>query len=223
MGRWDEQDSNVSTFNQDWTRFQGIAFFKIEPSIQMPFRSRQPFFARLDLGSTIERSGEAFEYTLVHMMHVLAADDVDVQVACEIVGQRLKELLEKPNIQGVDIARRRCDFVHHIRAPGEIENDAGQGLVHRQDKEAVPADAFLVAQGILDRGTQNDAEVFHRVMGVDFQVAFGLYREVKEAVLGEQRQHMIHKRNAGINTGFAFTVDDESEIDRGLASLAFFS
>ena len=50
----------------------------------------------------------------------------------------------------------------------------------------VADDGFAFAQRFGERQAQTDADVFDRVVGVDFQVAGCFYLEVKEPVDGER-------------------------------------
>ena len=52
----------------------------------------------------------------------------------------------------------------------------------------------LSPSGLLQRLAQADADVFHRVVLVDVQVAFGAHREIDRRVLGEERQHVVRRK-----------------------------
>ena len=57
-------------------------------------------------------------------------------------------------------------------------------------------------------------------MWIDVQIAFGLDREVDEAVLGEQGEHVIEETDAGGEVRLAGAVEIQRQLDRGLGSLA---
>ena len=45
----------------------------------------------------------------------------------------------------------------------------------------------------------DDADILHRVVFVDIDVAFGLDRQIEEAMLGQQLQHVIEEANPGVD------------------------
>ena len=65
-----------------------------------------------------------------------------------------------------------------------------------------------------------DAGVFDRVMLIDVQVARGPHLQVECAMLGEQRQHVIQKADAGGDICLAGAVDVERQLDIRLGSFA---
>ena len=83
-------------------------------------------------------------------------------------------------------------------------------LVHRQ-REAVATDATLVAQRLLERVAQHDADVLGGVVGVDVQVALGAHRDVDQAVARELLQHVVKETDAGLDIVFAGAI----EVDGG--------
>ncbi len=64
---------------------------------------------------------------------------------------------------------------------------------------AVPAYPRLVAQGLVQRRTQADADILHRVVVVDMGVALGGDLQVETAVLAEGFQHVGQERHGGFH------------------------
>ena len=58
---------------------------------------------------------------------------------------------------------------------------------------------FLSPSRLGDRLAQRDADIFHRVVRVDVQVALGVDVEVDHAVPRDLVQHVLEERQAGID------------------------
>ena len=63
---------------------------------------------------------------------------------------------------------------------------------------AVATDASLVER-LIQRLTQRDADVLNRVMGIDVQIARSPDRKVNQPVARNLIEHVIKKRQAGLN------------------------
>ena len=121
-----------------------------------------------------------------------------------------------------NVADRRAGEVHvedERRPAGEVDRDLGQGLVHRHDRPAVAVDAALVAECLLDRLAEDDADVFDGVVRIDLQIALGVDVEVDQAVPREQVEHVIEEPDAGLDAARAGAV----EIERQLGSWSLWS
>ncbi len=75
---------------------------------------------------------------------------------------------------------------------------------------------MLVAQRIFERLPQRQADVFNRVMIVDFEVALGLDLDVEKTVAAKGIEHVIEKRHAGFNGRLSGAVDIQRHLDIGL-------
>jgi hypothetical protein len=80
---------------------------------------------------------------------------------------------------------RGTSAFHEESPPAQVNRGRDECFVHRDRRVAVPPDARLVAERLLDRLPQADADILDRVVGVDVQVALRLHGEVDQAVLGE--------------------------------------
>ena len=86
-----------------------------------------------------------------------------------------------------------------------------QRLFHRQREVAVAANARLVAQRLLHRLPEGNADVFDRVVLIDVQIALGLDVQIDRRVLGQQRQHVVEKADAGRNLAVARSRRDSAQ------------
>src|SRR6266567_5294230 len=103
---------------------------------------------------------------------------------------------------GVEIAHAsgaNLDVVPEVRPPAQIDDNLRQSFVERTTRLAEAADAVLITQRIFEGLTQRQANVFHRVMKVDFEIAFGSNLNVKKTVAAKTIQHVVEERHAGFN------------------------
>ena len=85
---------------------------------------------------------------------------------------------------------------------------------------AVAAQALLVADRLIERLPQRDADVFHGVVRIDVQIALGENVDVQQAVPGDLIEHVIEKRQPGIELGLAAAVQIQLDADLGFQSVA---
>src|SRR3569623_1531686 len=86
---------------------------------------------------------------------------------------------------------------HEVRPARDVERDARQGLVHRREGAAVPADPALVAERIGDRLAERERAVLGGVMLVDMEIARDLQGHVDQRVAAELFDHVIEKADTG--------------------------
>ena len=103
-------------------------------------------------------------------------------------------------------------LVLQVRAAGDIQRAARQAFVHRQH-EAEAGDAALVAERLVQRFTQRQAGVFHRVVIVDIQIAFDVDLHAEAAVGGDLIQHVVEEADAGFDLAAAFAIQPDVDVD----------
>jgi hypothetical protein len=81
---------------------------------------------------------------------------------------------------------------------------------------SVSADPSLLPQSGAEGLAQSQTAVLHGVVRVHFQVAVAPQRQVQHRVPGEQRQHVIEKRDPGLDGRATAPVDLQLEPDPGL-------
>ncbi len=105
-------------------------------------------------------------------------------------------------------------FVHgHIRFAGE--------RIIRMKTVAVATDAAFVAEGGSYSLAERDAAIFNRVMRVHFQIAVAAQIQIHGGVLRKEREHVIKKRHAGSDLGFAFAIKIEADRNPGFFGVTF--
>ena len=85
---------------------------------------------------------------------------------------------------------------------------------------AVTADAFFVAERARERLAERDAAILDRVMRVHLEVAPAAQFQVHRRMFGEQREHVVEKRDAGFDRGFSPAIEVEADGDAGFPGIA---
>ena len=84
---------------------------------------------------------------------------------------------------------------------------------------AVAADAGFV-QRLIHGLANSDAEVFDGMVGVDFQIAFGLDSEVEHAVAGDLIEHVFEEGQTGVRLEAATAVEIQGNGNTGFLCVA---
>ena len=118
------------------------------------------------------------------------------------------------------LARDEVDLEHQKRPAGNVDRDAGQRLVHRQVDVGVARDALHVAERLLHRLAERDADILGRVVVIDVQVALGPHRDVDQRVARQLVEHVVEKADAGRDRRRAAAVEVDRDGDVGFLGLA---
>jgi len=143
-----------------------------------------------------------------------------VEIAREGIAKRPAKLLHEDEIEIADEHDRRGHVVHETGAAAQIDDHASQRFVHRQEKEAVAADAGLGAERLLERLAEHEPDILDRVVIIDGDIAFRGNLQIEQAMLRKQREHVIEKRDARIDLGRATAVHRQRQPDVGLGGRA---
>ena len=112
-------------------------------------------------------------------------------------GDGAEELLGQLGVEAGDRHRRQLGVEAAERAPGDVDRALAERLVHRHHGVAVAADPGAVAERLVERLAERDADVLDRVVGAGLEVALGLDREPEAAVAAEQLEHVVEEADAG--------------------------
>src|SRR5277367_2531790 len=157
-------------------------------------RARQP---RLATRRMVHRARQRLEGRLDNVMRVAAADQVEVQVHSDFVGQRLHKVVHQLGLEVADALLADGDVVSQVRAAADIDNRSADGLVERYGRLAEALDSGAIAKRLAKGPAYYDADVLDRVMVVYVQIAAGLDLQIEKSVAREALEHVIEERHAG--------------------------
>jgi len=191
------------------------------PRLEHFFRARNADHAWIDLRCSVHGAGQTFENRFRHVVGIFAITNFNVDVCKQSIGKAAHEFFHQLEVKSdadrVDTFRGE---VNDERSAAEINRDLRQRFVHRKQKETVAGDAHFASQSLTEAGTEHDADIFHRVMEVDFNVTFGANFEIKKTMLGEKRQHVIKKWHPGLDVGTAISIHGQFHVDVGFGGFA---
>jgi len=200
--------------------------------------------ARVALAGKIHRLGERLEQRLDDMVRFVPVKQFQMEIAPGLVGEGLKKFARQTETEraGHVLPFFRCrDLLvgqatqaapDEAGSPAEINHAAGEALVHRHASlageriarmkaRAVTPDALLLAQRPGKRLPEDDAAILDRVVGVHRQIAPATERQIHDGVFGKQGEHVIEKRDAGLDGRLARSVNVQLDRDASFLRRAF--
>ena len=95
----------------------------------------------------------------------MPASTVTCSVSFALRGDRAQELLGQLVVVVADRAGRELSLEHQQPAAGDVDRAGCARLVHRHRRAAVARDPGAVAERVVERLADADADVLDRVMG----------------------------------------------------------
>jgi hypothetical protein len=187
--------------------------------LKAPFGARNPLDARVELARLVDGAGEAFEDGLGHVVGVAAVEDLGVEIAAGVDGEGAQEFLDELEGEEADRGDVSGSAILEVGAPGEIDDDARQGLVHGEIGVAVAADAALIAEGAGEGLAEDDSRILDGVVQVDLDIAIGIHLQIDQPMAGEEDEHVVEERDLRADAALAGAVDREIEPDPGFAGI----
>src|SRR3989442_2940624 len=183
-------------------------------------RRQDPGDARVVARGLRERAADRLEHGLGDVVQVVAVVHGDVQRDLRVEREGAEELLQQVAVEVRDAPARHRHAEDEERPPGDVHRRRDERLVHRNAGGAEAHDALLVAERLLERLAEHDADVLDGVVLVDLDVALRLEGEVDEAMLGERLEHVAEERNRRLHLRGAGAVQPQRERDLRLLRLA---
>ena len=141
------------------------------------------------------------------MMRVSTAKVVDVKGYGGMVHETLEEFLEQIHIKIPDVATFERYMKFEARSPRKIDYNSRKSLIQRDIGVAVAANALLIACRLRYSLPEGNANIFHRMMGIDVQIPFCLNTQIDKPVPRHLIQHMVQKRHTGVETRASGTIE----------------
>jgi len=171
-------------------------------------------------------------------MGLVAVKQFEMQVAAGLIGEALEKFTCEAEAKR---AGHVLDFFgwgdaflgkliqtapHEVRPPAEINDAARETFIHRHvglagkwifrmKTGAVTPEAAFVAERASKCLAEGEAAVFDGVVRVHFQIAGAAEFQIHDGVFGEERQHVVKKRDAGSDSRFAAAIEIEVDGDTG--------
>ena len=170
-----------------------------------------------------QRAPERLEDGFALVMGVVAAEVVDVHRHLRVVDQPLEKLAGQVDVELADHRAGEFDLPGKAGAAREIHHHPRQRFIQRHIRMAVAANAPLVPDRFSQRLSERDADVLHRVMRIDVQVAAGLDDQVDQAVTRDLVEHVVKERDTSVEPRSAAAVEIELDANQKITLRAGYS
>jgi hypothetical protein len=172
------------------------------------------------LASLIQGLGQSFEDSLSHVMAIPASQDIDMEVQISVRTEGPEKFFYQLETELPSGSRMVRLLVMEVRSAAQIYGHLNQGLVHGKKNPSVTFYSNFIAQGLNQAFPENNGGIFDAVMIIDLEIATDFNLEIEQAMPAEQGEHMIEKRDAGLDGGSAGPIDHQVDGDSCLCRLA---
>src|SRR6478672_3249393 len=179
--------------------------------------SRRDFVGstRIDGERRTQSPRQSLETGFGNMMVVGAIERGDMQRHAAVHGECLEPFLHQLGVEGADLVAPELGLEHQERPAGNIERDAGQRLVHGHVNVGITGDALHVAQRLLHRLAERDADVLGGVVVIDVEIALGLDGQIDTRMARQQVEHVVEEADSGRNRRRTGPVEVDCNLDVG--------
>src|SRR5918999_4211552 len=184
-------------------------------------RRQEPFHPGIAFYCHAQSPAKGLKYGFDDVMAVSTAQIVNVQGHEGMVDEALEEVIEQVHIKITYPCARELYLELKPRPAGTIEHHPRERLIQRHIGLSIAADTSLVAQGLGKGLAKGDSDVFDGVMRIDVQIALSFNVKVEHPMPRHLIQHVIKKRQAGVEIGSTRTVEVEGHRDLGFFGVAF--
>ncbi len=150
-------------------------------------------------------------------MRIPGGSDLEMERQHPMHGQRAEKFFEQLRGKCARMEKREGGEIGcsqgQERPAAHVDRRLRQCLVHRHQGKSVAANAFFIAEGLLHRLAEADADVLYGVVEVDLSIATGMHLEIKEPMAGKKLEHMVEEGNARPDLASSGAVQAEQEGD----------
>src|SRR5262249_31004815 len=111
-------------------------------------------------------------------------------------------------------------FIDQVWTSGKIDHDAAERFIERDVRMAESHDSPAIAERLVQGLAENPADVFNRVMSVDFEIAFRGNRQVEASMASQLGKHVVEKRDARLDVVLARAIKIQGNADLGFFGCA---
>lgn len=136
-------------------------------------------------------------------------------------GKGLEKMLHEIGGELADGGGAPGGLEDRVRPSADVQGHKAQCLVHRYVGMADAVDPLTVAQCLVKRLAQYNGGVFNGMVTVNVQVAGGFDGEIKEAMNGNGREHMVQKPNTRTNFILPCSIEIQGNANPRFCGLPF--
>ena len=171
-------------------------------------------------GRVVHRAGERFEGGLGAVMVVVPGEQADVQTEAAVGGERLQQVRDHLGAQAADARAAQWQIDARPATATQIDGHLRQGFIERHDGVAEAPDRPALAERLIERLSEADADVFGRMVLVDVQITLGTNGQIEPRVARKAIEHVIEKADARGDVAPPGAIQVEDYFDLALACFA---
>ena len=149
----------------------------------------------------------------LRLAHVLA-DDADALTTARFKALDL-HVMTKPDLTPVTDADQAVEEGIRRTLSRARPRDARQRFIQWDIGMAITTQTFFVADSLAECLAQSNADIFHRMVGIDVQIALGLNGDIHHAVTGNLVQHVIKETQPAVQRGGSGSIEVDGDRDLG--------
>jgi hypothetical protein len=85
----------------------------------------------------------------------------------------------------------------------------------------IAPDTLFASKSGMQRLTQGDADIFHRMMCINVQVPDGKNGQINSPMPGDLVEHVFQERNSGLQVAVALAIQVHLDLDTGFQRISF--
>ena len=125
------------------------------------------------------------------MVGIFSTQIVNMQGNQRVIDKPLEKFVKQVHIEVPHYSTTKRYIKYQAGAAGEIYDYARKCLIQGHIGMAIPQYAFFIAHRLGKSLPQCDADIFHRVVGVDVQVALGGNTEIHHPMTRNLVEHVL--------------------------------
>ena len=141
------------------------------------------------------------------MVRIHTAQIVDVHCDLRVIDKTVKKLTDQIHVKRANACAGKWRIEHQPRPTRKINHHARERLIERHIGVAVTHHAALVANRLREGLPERDTNVLNRVVVIDVRVAIGRHAQIHQTMTRDLVEHMVEKRHAGVQLGFARAIE----------------
>ncbi len=153
-------------------------------------------------------------------MVVVAAGAAEMERRAGRPRERLERVLDELERQAADALAAERQVDDRVWPTTDVDHCARERFVHRHRCLAEAANPGPIAERLRERRSQDERDVFDRVVLVDLEVAGRPDLDVEQAVVRERREEVVVEAHTRRDLRAARAVEIEGDVDLGLARAA---
>ena len=154
------------------------------------------------------------------MVSVLTTQVIKVQGDLCVIHKTLKKLMNEIKIELPHKLASPVTMKFKARTAREVDHHTRKRFIEWHVGMAITTHTLLGTNGLCKGLANGYANVFHRMMRINFKVTLGLDREVDQAMPGNLIKHMVKERNPRVEFFLPRSIKVEAHEDLGFGRIS---